>query len=586
MLDCTQESTSLQHEPVTGTGSPETRKRHSALMAELLEKMEALQSKISSDEDPAQLRPPSFLEPVAVEPIVRPPPALAEPLTKEARSSSASPARLPRRAVKSMGNWTVEARIAQQLAEKSLGSYEFQGLAAEVRLFGTVIPDMKNFHEVSDGQRRESCYGTVPRHFLVSGLMERHELEAAFRRLDIFATPQDVADIDRFVSSPLALKELKQRFRQALQTRRQRLYRPANAGPGGRVVAPRSLSPAKVALPWDEASEIIATPENPPALRSGKMSLAIGRWRKRDDRPTPIGATPIGAKSERKVPSWTVKNTLLDTLHEKILTGSYTGAKGETYALRLLDSETANGSTWNCTRTGSDGSSKKFTIWFDESTQRVWWGSWTYYFDPAEAAASGSRINWYKLGPGKGFEWHREATDSDKVMTWTLPAQPAAEEDVPVLKEIKAYSLPGTGVLPVRTDFKPPPGLEQPAELRLFTELPEGQVSGTENCKEDTDHKADDETSAGSARSPHDTDTEQSEADERHIHSHASNWTRKSDRRHWQVKANEKTAIDPHLQESERHQRASTWQGSCTIRSETPNGDVPEMSKVTGCPPV
>lgn len=37
---------------------------------------------------------------------------------------------------------------------------------------------------------------------------------------------------------------------------------------------------------------------------------------------------------------------------------------------------------------------------------RVWWGSWTYYFDPAEAAESGSRINWYKLGPGKDAWWH------------------------------------------------------------------------------------------------------------------------------------------------------------------------------------
>lgn len=36
----------------------------------------------------------------------------------------------------------------------------------------------------------------------------------------------------------------------------------------------------------------------------------------------------------------------------------------------------------------------------------------------------------------KGFEWHREATD---------------KSDMLVVKEIKAYSLPGTGVLPVRT---------------------------------------------------------------------------------------------------------------------------------------
>lgn len=254
---------------------------------------------------------------------------------------------------------------------------------------------------------------------------------------------------------------------------------------------------------------------------------AVGRWRKRDDRPV-----PIGAKSEPKVSSWTAKtNRLLDTLNDKTLTGSYTGAKGETYELRPLDSETANSSTWSCTRTGSDGSSKKFTIWFDESTQKVWWGSWTYYFDPTEAAEKGS-INWYKSGPGKGFEWHREATD---------------KSDMPVVKEIKAYSLPGTGVLPVRTDFKPPPGLEQPHELQLYTELPEGQLSGMENCKEEKDHKADDETSAGSALSPHDTDTEQSEVDDRQI-SHASNWTsRKTDRRSWQVKGDEKTADNSHL---------------------------------------
>ena len=42
---------------------------------------------------------------------------------------------------------------------------------------------------------------------------------------------------------------------------------------------------------------------------------------------------------------------------------------------------------------------------------RVWWGSWTYYFDPAEAAASGfSAINWYKLGPGKDAWWHEGGT--------------------------------------------------------------------------------------------------------------------------------------------------------------------------------
>lgn len=262
------------------------------------------------------------------------------------------------------------------------------------------------------------------------------------------------------------------------------------------------------------------------------MSSTVGRWRKRD-------STPIGAKSERKVPtqvpSRTEENKLLATLHETILTGYYVGSKGETYELHLLESDAANSSTWSCIRSGCDGSSKKFTIWFDEATQRVWWGSWTYYFDPAEAAVTGT-INWYKLGPGKGFEWYRDTTEVE-------------EEELPLPQnDIKGYSLPGTGVVAVSADFKfqPPPGLEQPSELQLFTELPGERISTLEDRKEEKDHKADDETSAGTAQSPHDTDSEPSEVDERPIHS--THWTsRKPERRIWQVKGEKKAEETTHL---------------------------------------
>ena len=43
---------------------------------------------------------------------------------------------------------------------------------------------------------------------------------------------------------------------------------------------------------------------------------------------------------------------------------------------------------------------------------RVWWGSWTYYFDPLEAEKTGS-INWYKLGPGKAAWTESESRASD-----------------------------------------------------------------------------------------------------------------------------------------------------------------------------
>lgn len=42
--------------------------------------------------------------------------------------------------------------------------------------------------------------------------------------------------------------------------------------------------------------------------------------------------------------------------------------------------------------------------------RRVWWGSWTYYFDPLEAEKTGS-INWYKLGPGKAAWTESESGD-------------------------------------------------------------------------------------------------------------------------------------------------------------------------------
>jgi len=246
-------------EPIAG--SPQTRKRHSALMEELLEKMADLSSKIgTSDEDPMYLmtptsgavepvtepsvfRPPSrgVAEPVAEPSVFRPP--VAEPIGKvgrparsdryRSRSTSAFRPGKQHPKILDLGNLTVQARIAQQLLEK---------LRFKVSLFGDKISDLKVFHEVCDGQYDGSRYGQVPRHFSPNGWLDRFELDAAFRRLDIFVTPQDV---DRLISMPLALDELRSILREDLESRRHRLYRPVDLV-RPKVVPKRSLSHANV----------------------------------------------------------------------------------------------------------------------------------------------------------------------------------------------------------------------------------------------------------------------------------------------------------------------------------------------------
>ncbi|CAJ1343307.1 unnamed protein product [Effrenium voratum] len=244
---------------------------------------------------------------------------------------------------------------------------------------------------------------------------------------------------------------------------------------------------------------------------------AAGRWR-------------CKRQNEEELQQRARQHKLLALLHDTVLTGTYVGGKGETYELTCIDSEA--GSTWSCMRNGIDGSTKKFTLWYDEETDRVWWGSWTYYFEPSEAAATGT-INWYKLGPGKGFEWKREA---QQAYSDEHPVQKVEEVEVP--KKIKGYALGEHQVQPVSTDFefKPPPGLEQPKDLHFFTELP-GEVQPKEHKE-----KADDETSAGSG-TPHETDGSESE-DEKlgdkgqssqawDKNKHAAQWTDWNDWSYW-----------------------------------------------------
>ncbi|CAK9112549.1 unnamed protein product [Durusdinium trenchii] len=205
--------------------SPQTRKRHSALMEELLEKMEDLNSRMAEESyarpdwepvvrvpvEPVVRRPAwePVVRPPVVEPVVRapaPPFVPAEPMGRriphpepEMRSPSRGRERSP-------AGLTVKARIARQLAAK---------LDASVRLFGTRIRDVETFHQAADGQFKGSRYGKVPRHFVPNRVIDRFELSEALRRLDIFATPQDVDQLISTTSS-VALEELFEILQQVL----------------------------------------------------------------------------------------------------------------------------------------------------------------------------------------------------------------------------------------------------------------------------------------------------------------------------------------------------------------------------------
>mmetsp|Transcript_3523 Transcript_3523/g.6214 ORF Transcript_3523/g.6214 Transcript_3523/m.6214 type:complete len:315 (+) Transcript_3523:45-989(+) len=258
-------------------------------------------------------------------------------------------------------------------------------------------------------------------------------------------------------------------------------------------------------------------------VKDPSPAVTVSRWRKRE---TPIGAPSTEHSAPDYRPKWQIKmDRILEALHGDILTGTWTGSKGETYQLSCTDSKHANSGTWSCMRTGTDGLNKKFTIWYDEESEKVWWGSWTYFFDPEETSRTGV-INWQKQGPGKGFEWRRQVnaeTETEHVeqdveveVKVTVSGEITTHADEPKVdnrssaSEVKGYSL-GEGVIPVASDFKfkPPPGLEKPRELQLFWEIPDGAAKTTATKLPEA---ADIDTSAGTT--PRESETEQSEQEQ------------------------------------------------------------------------
>eukprot|EP00930_Biecheleria_cincta_P015894 TRINITY_DN130_c0_g3_i1.p1 TRINITY_DN130_c0_g3~~TRINITY_DN130_c0_g3_i1.p1 ORF type:complete len:568 (-),score=93.55 TRINITY_DN130_c0_g3_i1:235-1938(-) len=88
------------------------------------------------------------------------------------------------------------------------------------------------------------------------------------------------------------------------------------------------------------------------------------------------------------------------------LEGTWTGNRAETYEVVETDEE----ATWTCRRWNSDGSSKKYTLWYDNDSNCIVWGlDWSYYADASEFLADPASLQWYGASAKERktvFEWH------------------------------------------------------------------------------------------------------------------------------------------------------------------------------------
>eukprot|EP00440_Ansanella_granifera_P008641 gb/GFBE01009363.1/.p1 GENE.gb/GFBE01009363.1/~~gb/GFBE01009363.1/.p1 ORF type:complete len:292 (+),score=66.55 gb/GFBE01009363.1/:1-876(+) len=202
-----------------------------------------------------------------------------------------------------------------------------------------------------------------------------------------------------------------------------------------------------------------------------------------------------------------------------LLSSTWRGNKGETYEL----SASASGKSWTCYRVSPDGSSKKFTLKLDESTGLVWWGNWTYYFNPSALSFDSCSISWFQATTHKAFfTWTCEAPRKDEPVPAQVPEtvpqtvlwlgpEPEESEDEQE-KQLKAFFLPDLGLKDLPAGFRPPPGLDAPEGLQLYEEMPSRPEVRRE--KSSALRSEDGETSAGSSvRGDSETDTDLSESE-------------------------------------------------------------------------
>jgi hypothetical protein len=72
------------------------------------------------------------------------------------------------------------------------------------------------------------------------------------------------------------------------------------------------------------------------------------------------------------------------------LCGEWHGDKREIYQVET------NTQGWKVSRTDMAGYAKKFTLWYDEESDTVWWGSsWAMYIQASEVREQSGKIRWY-----------------------------------------------------------------------------------------------------------------------------------------------------------------------------------------------
>eukprot|EP00928_Gymnodinium_smaydae_P030763 TRINITY_DN22784_c0_g1_i1.p1 TRINITY_DN22784_c0_g1~~TRINITY_DN22784_c0_g1_i1.p1 ORF type:complete len:313 (-),score=50.15 TRINITY_DN22784_c0_g1_i1:461-1399(-) len=156
--------------------------------------------------------------------------------------------------------------------------------------------------------------------------------------------------------------------------------------------------------------------------------------------------------------------TAANALMETIANRQWTDEKGECYEIHY----SAPGS-WNCVRWGS-GWSKSFPIWLDKDIDRVWWGSWSYYFDLADLPTNPSRIAWHKTRAAQiAYVWtSRRAKESAAKVEERSARRACAShaDEKSQLPQQKRAEL----CFDIPKGFRPPPGLEAPPGLEHLTQ--------------------------------------------------------------------------------------------------------------------
>lgn len=88
--------------------------------------------------------------------------------------------------------------------------------------------------------------------------------------------------------------------------------------------------------------------------------------------------------------------------------GSWTGNQAESYDIRECKEE----ATWTCVRWNANGSSNKYTLWYDAESNCISWGrDWSYYVDASEFLEDPASLQWYRGSAKKKdapvFRWYR-----------------------------------------------------------------------------------------------------------------------------------------------------------------------------------